>query len=60
MEIIYFLLLMIIIILFVLIISISQVNKNIIKLNSNIDDRLTFIDTNCLNIYSYIKKVLSK
>lgn len=58
MEIIYFLLLMIIIMLLLLIISIGQVNKNIIKLYSNLDDKLSFIDNTVLNIYSYIKKSL--
>ena len=55
MEIIYFLLLMIILMLLALIISIGQVNKNIIKLYFNLDDKLSFIDNNTLNIYSYIK-----
>lgn len=44
--------------LLVLIISIGQVNKNIIKLYSNLDNKLSFIDNNTLNIYSYIKRNL--
>lgn len=47
---------MIIIMLLVLIISIRQVNKNIIKLYFNLDDKLNFIDNNILNIYSIIKR----
>lgn len=43
--------------LLVLIISIGQLNKNVIKLYSDLDDKLNFIDNNILNIYSYIKKV---
>ena len=42
--------------LLVLIISIRQVNKNIIKLYFNLDDKLNFIDNNILNIYSIIKR----
>ena len=57
MEIIYFFLLMIILMLLVLIISIGQLNKNVNKLYSDLDDRLNFIDNNVLNIYSYFKKI---
>ena len=42
--------------LLLLIISIRQVNKNIIKLYFNLDDKLNFIDNNILNIYSIIKR----
>lgn len=51
MEIIYFLLLMIILMLFVLIISIGQLNKNIIKLYFNLDDKLSIIRDTIINIH---------
>lgn len=60
MEIIFFLLLMIIIMLLILIISISQVNKNIIKLYFDFENKLNVIDDSILKIYSCIKHNLLK
>ena len=51
MEIIYFLLLMIILMLFVLIISIGRLNKNIIKLYFNLDNKLSIIRDTIIDVY---------
>lgn len=58
MEIIYFYLLMIILMLLVLIISIGHLNKNIIKLHNNLDDKLSIIRDTIIDIhpnYKYYK-----
>ena len=51
MEIIYFLLLMIILMLLVLIISIGQINKNIIKLYFNLDNKLSIIRDTIIDVH---------
>ena len=51
MEIIYFLLIMIILMLFVLIISIWQLNKNIIKLYFTLDNKLSIIHDTIIDIH---------
>lgn len=51
MEIIYFLLLMIILMLLVLIISIGHLNKNIINLYVNIDNKLNTIQETIIDIH---------
>ena len=62
MEIIYFLLLMIIIMLLVLIISIKEVNKNIIKLYIEFNSKLIDVQETITNVYQghKYKKSLSK
>lgn len=51
MEIIFFLLLMIIIMLLVLIISIGQVNKNIIKLYLQLNSKLTVMQDTIIDVH---------
>lgn len=58
MKIIFFLLSMIVLMLLVLIISIGQVNKNIIKLYFNLDNKLSIIRDTIIDIhpnYKYTK-----
>ena len=60
MEIIYFLLLIIIIMLLALIISIGQLNKNIMKLYFNLDNKLSIMRDTIIEIHpgyiEYFKK----
>lgn len=51
MKIIYFFLLMITLMLLVLIISIGQLNKNIIKLYFNLDNKLSIIRDTIIDVY---------
>lgn len=55
MEIIFFLLLMIIIMLLILIISVRQINKNIIKLYFGINSKLTVMQETIIDIHPNYK-----